>query len=68
MKQSKKWTLSKQDWTAWGNRTLQNLAPYLVALIPVFIEQIPKDWEYTVIAVWLLNRIWDLLRRLYIGK
>lgn len=48
---------------AWLKHALVFLAPYLVALIPVFIQQVPKDWEYAVLVVWILNRIWDLLRR-----
>jgi len=65
---SKKWTLNRQDITAWGKRTLQTLAPYLIALLPVVIEKVPADWKYSVLTVWVLNRIWDLLRRYYSGK
>lgn len=68
MAQSKRFTLNKQDLIAWGQQTLIFLAPYLIALIPVFINQIPKDWEYAVITIWGLNRIWDLLRRFVSGK
>lgn len=68
MEQSKRFTLNKQDLIGWGQQTLTFLAPYLIALIPVFINQIPKDWEYAVITIWILNRIWDLLRRFVAGK
>lgn len=66
--QSKRFTLNRQDLIAWGRQTLIFLAPYLIALMPVFIEKVPKDWEYGVLAVWILNRIWDLLRRYIAGK
>lgn len=68
MKQSKQWTLSQEDWKAWGERTLQVLAPYLIALIPVVVAEIPNEWEYAVLTIWVLNRLWDLLRRFYSGK
>lgn len=64
---SQKYTLNKQDLQAWAQRTLQTLAPYLIALIPVVISQVPQDWKYAVITVWVLNRVWDLLRRWYNG-
>lgn len=63
MEKSKRFTLNKADLIGFGQRTLQTLAPYLVALIPVLISQVPKDWPYAVLTVWLLNRAWDLLRR-----
>lgn len=59
------WKLNKSDWIGWGNRTLQTLAPYLVVLIPVVIEKLPRDWAYATITVWVLQRIYDLLRRWY---
>ena len=65
---SKRFTLNRADIIGWGRQTLIFLAPYLIALIPVFIEQVPKDWEYAIITIWGLNRIWDLLRRFVAGK
>ena len=64
---SKRFTLNKTDLVAWGHRTLQTLAPYLIALIPVVTAHIDPTWKYAVIAVWLLNRVWDLLRRFVNG-
>ena len=64
---SKRFTLNKADIYAWLERTLQTLAPYIIALIPVAIDQVPKDWQYAVLTVWVLNRIYDLLRRWYQG-
>lgn len=64
---SKSGTLNKQDWIDWGNRTLQTLAPYLIALIPVVIAQVDPQWQYAVLTVWVLNRVYDLLRRWYQG-
>lgn len=60
---SGRFSLNKSDLMAWGERTLQTLAPYLVALIPVVIDQVPKGYEHAVLVVWILNRIYDLLRR-----
>ena len=66
--ESKRFTLNKADWVGFGKRTLQTLAPYLVALIPVLISKVPASWEYAVLTVWVLNRVYDLLRRFISGK
>ena len=55
--------LIKSDWVAAGKRALIFLAPYLLVLIPVVIEQMPKEWVYSATALFILNRLTDLLRR-----
>ena len=64
---SKPFQMTSADWTIFADTTLVNLAPYLVALIPVMIERVPADWAYATIAVFLLQRIWSFLK-LYITK
>ena len=67
MEQSKRFSLSKADLVGFTQRTLQTLAPYVIALIPVVITNIPPTWKYAVVTVWILNRVWDLLRRFVKG-
>lgn len=56
MKESKKWTLNKADAIAWSKDALKVLAPYLIVLIPVLIEQLPKEAFWTGIAIFTLQR------------
>ena len=65
--QSSRFSLNKSDLIGFGKRTLQTLAPYLIALIPVVIAHVPPDYKYAVIIVWVLNRVYDLLRRYVSG-
>lgn len=60
---SPKNTLVKQDWIAAGKRALIFLAPFLLVLIPEVISHLPKEATYYTIALFILNRLTDLLRR-----
>ena len=64
---SKSFSMTPQDRAIFWNTTLINLAPYLVALIPVAIEQVPVDWAYATVVVFLLQRVWSFLK-LYVTK
>lgn|GEM_PF-5124430 len=68
MKQSARWQWNKADTIAWCNQAVKVLAPYLVVIIPVLIGNIDKDWAYSAVIVYILNRIWDALKRLQSGK
>lgn len=68
MKQSKRWQWNRADTIAWANQAIRVLAPYLIVIIPVLIDQLPKDWAYATVTIYILNRIWDALRRWYSGK
>ena len=68
MKQSKRWQWNRADTTAWVKQTAWFLAPFILALMPAIIEKVPTDWEYGVITLWVLNRIWDFFRRWYTGS
>ncbi len=67
MKQSARFTWNHADTIAWFNKAVAVLAPYLVVIIPVLISQLPKDWAYSAILIYVLQRIWDALRRFYTG-
>lgn len=59
--------MTTKDWEVFANTTLINLAPYLVAIIPVAIERVPADWAYATLTVFLLQRLWSFLK-LYVTK
>lgn len=42
--------------------SVKNLAPYIVVLIPVIIDQLPVDWAYATITVFLLQRALSFFR------
>lgn len=65
---SKRFQFNKSDAIAWCNQTAWFLAPFIIALIPVVIGKVPRDWAYGEITIFLLNRVWDFLRRWYTGK
>ena len=67
-KQSLRFHWNNSDTVAWLKQTLVFLAPFLLALMPVVIEKVPRDWAYGTITLWVLNRLWDALRRFYAGK
>lgn len=65
---SKAWKWNSADTQAWLLQTLKTLAPYLIALIPVIIGELPKEATYTVLIAWILNRILSYLLILKAGK
>lgn len=66
--QSKKWQWNNADTRAALKQALIFLIPTLLVFIPSLIEIIPEGWKYGAVAVYVLNRIVDILRRLYAGK
>jgi len=65
---SKRFQLNEADLIAWGKNALWFLAPTLLVLIPSIVGVIPTDWKYAAIAIYLLNRVTDMIRRWYAGK
>lgn len=53
---SKKFQLNKADLMVWSKDALKVLAPYLIVLIPVLIEQLPKEAFWTGVAIFILQR------------
>jgi len=68
MKQSKKFTFNKADAIAWSKDALKVLAPYLIVLIPVMIEQLPKEAVWTGVAIFVLQRARVAIELLLKGK
>ena len=65
---SKRFELNKKDAIEWAKNALWFLAPTLIVLLPSIMEIIPADWKYAAIAIYILNRLTDILRRWYAGK
>lgn len=68
MAQSKRWDWNSADTKAAVHQALVFLTPTLLVLIPSIVGIIPSEWKYGAVLVYLLNRLVDILRRLYAGK
>lgn len=44
------------------------LIPYIIVIIPVLIDQIPKDWAYAAIVIYALQRALLALKLFVQGK
>ena len=67
MEQSKRWQWNQADTIAFINNALWFLTPTLIVLLPSIAGALPPEWQYTAIAIFLLNRATDFLRRWYNG-
>jgi hypothetical protein len=56
MKQSEKYSWNDLDTKKFFADALKVLAPYLIVVIPVLISQIPDDWAWSAIVLFLLQR------------
>lgn len=68
MAQSRKWQWNSADTQKFLKETLKVLAPYLIVIIPVVIDQLPKDWAYAATVIFLLQRARSVLEILKAGK
>lgn len=60
-------TMTTEDWNSFCEETLVKISPYLIVVIPVFIEELPKELAYGAILVFLLQRLQSFLI-LFISK
>jgi hypothetical protein len=65
---SKRFQFNKADFIAWCKDALKVLAPYLIVIIPVLLEQVPKDWAYSAIVIFLLQRARKAIELYVAGK
>ena len=68
MKQSKRFHWNKVDTVKFGKDALKVLAPYLIVIIPVLITQLPNDWAWSAILIFILQRIRVALELFWSGK
>ena len=68
MVQSSRFTLNKQDVSAWTKNALIFLAPALIVLIGSFQNLIPADASWGVVVLYALNVLVDILRKFIQGK
>ena len=68
MKPSKKFQWNKADTIKFFQDSVRVLAPYLIVIIPVLIEQLPKDWAYSAIVIYVLQRIRAAIELYKAGK
>jgi hypothetical protein len=65
---SKRFSFNKNDAVKFGNDALKVLGPYLIVIIPVLISNLPKEAVWTVVAVFILQRIRVALGLFLSGK
>jgi len=65
---SKKFQWNKADTAKFLQDTLRVLAPYFVVILPVVLQQIPKDWAYSAILIFVLQRIRAAVELYLAGK
>lgn len=68
MRQSKVLHWNKTDTIKFGKDALKVLTPYLLVIIPVLVTQIPDDWAYSAIVLFLLQRARVALELFWEGK
>ena len=65
---SKRFTWNKADTVKFLKDTLRVLAPYLIVIIPVILSQIPDDWAWSAIVIFLLQRARSAIELFVAGK
>ncbi len=65
---SRRFELNRADWKRWGKNALIFLGPTLIVLFTSISEQIPKDWAFGAVLLYLLNLALDLLRKFLAGR
>ena len=68
MKKSLRFHWNKSDTQAFVGQAVKVLAPYLIVILPVLIGQIPKDWAWAAITLYVLQRIQSALVLFIQGK
>lgn len=68
LKPSKQWQWNKADTLKFLKEALRVLAPYLVVIIPVLIEQLPKEWAYSAAVIYVLQRVRSAIELYKAGK
>lgn len=65
---SKSFSWNSEDTKKFLGETLRVLAPYLVVVIPVLINQLPKDWAYASVILFVLQRVRSAVELYIKGK
>lgn len=65
---SKAWKWNKADTVKFLQDSVRVLAPYLIVIIPVLIEQLPKDWAYSAMVIYALQRVRSAIELYKAGK
>jgi hypothetical protein len=65
---SKKFDWNSADTKAFLREALKVSAPYLIVIIPVLIDQLPKEVAWASIAIFLLQRARSVIEIYLSGK
>ncbi|TVL99536.1 MAG: hypothetical protein CV087_17405 [Candidatus Brocadia sp. WS118] len=65
---SKKFSWNREDTVKFAKDALRVLAPYLIVIIPVLIDQLPKEWAYSAAVIYVLQRVRAAIELYKAGK
>ena len=65
---SPRFTLNKDDLKKWAKNALIFLAPALLVLLASVSASLPKDVQWGVVALYVVNILTDLLRKFIDGQ
>ncbi len=65
---SQRFTLNKQDLQKWGTNALIFAGPALIVLLASIKDIIPKQAEWGVFALFVVDIVTDLIRKFIAGK
>lgn len=68
MKPSKSFSWNSADTQKFLKESLRVLAPYLIVVIPVLIQQLPKDYAYSAVVLFVLQRVRSAVELYIAGK
>ncbi len=57
LKPSKKFSWNKEDTIKFLKDAVRVSIPYVIVIIPVIIEQLPKEWAYSAAVIYVLQRV-----------
>jgi hypothetical protein len=60
---SPRFSISKDELYQWAHNTLVFAAPLLVVMIPVLVKDVPVDWKYGALTLYVLNITLDFARK-----
>lgn len=68
MQKSLRFHWNRADTQAFLGQAVKVLAPYMVVIIPVLIDQLPKEWALAAVTIYLLQRVQSALVLFIQGK
>lgn len=65
---SERFTLNKEDVKKWLKNALVFLGPAILVLLVSISDALPKDAQWGIVALYVVNLVTDLLRKFLAGR